>query len=218
VVTTEATIRRRTTSRSPSRTAGRSGDTGGRDRGTDLAVLRIASGSLPVATLGDPATLRPGTWSWPGAPRCGRPARAFGAVQCHRRQVALLEGGEIDRWLQSDLEIYPASAAARGGRRGAHPRCPTRRPERARDHDPVSTVNRVMHSSGAWSSPVDGSARRHAARAARPDESGTAEARRPDCCCYRWSPTRRHHGRDLDRRCHAWRSMVTARRSTSCST
>src|SRR5256884_2997431 len=32
----------------------------GRDRGTDLAVLRIASGSLPVATLGDPATLRPG--------------------------------------------------------------------------------------------------------------------------------------------------------------
>src|SRR5713226_2191713 len=31
----------------------------GRDHGTDLAVLRIASGSLPVATLGDPATLRP---------------------------------------------------------------------------------------------------------------------------------------------------------------
>src|SRR6266436_8508626 len=32
----------------------------GRDRGTDLAVLRIAPGSLRVAELGDPAVLRPG--------------------------------------------------------------------------------------------------------------------------------------------------------------
>src|SRR2546425_7020209 len=32
----------------------------GRDRGTHPAVLRIPSRSLPVATLGDPATLRPG--------------------------------------------------------------------------------------------------------------------------------------------------------------
>src|SRR6266566_5290354 len=32
----------------------------GRDRGTDLAVLRIPPGSLPVAELGDPAVLRPG--------------------------------------------------------------------------------------------------------------------------------------------------------------
>src|SRR5712692_5361014 len=32
----------------------------GRDRGTDLAVLRIPPGSLRVAELGDPAVLRPG--------------------------------------------------------------------------------------------------------------------------------------------------------------
>src|SRR5437867_2054049 len=32
----------------------------GRDRGTDIAVLRIPPGSLGVAELGDPAVLRPG--------------------------------------------------------------------------------------------------------------------------------------------------------------
>jgi S1-C subfamily serine protease len=32
----------------------------GRDSGTDLALLRIPAGSMPVARLGDPSTLRPG--------------------------------------------------------------------------------------------------------------------------------------------------------------
>src|SRR5207245_4032854 len=53
----------------------------GRDRGTDLAVLRIASGSLPVATLGDPATLRPGHLVLALARLDeGGPRAAFGAV------------------------------------------------------------------------------------------------------------------------------------------
>src|SRR2546429_9263456 len=60
VVTTEGTIRREDDiavtlpdgRRIPATLAGR-------DRGTDLAVLRIAAGSLPVATLGDPAPPRP---------------------------------------------------------------------------------------------------------------------------------------------------------------
>src|SRR5437763_17102608 len=80
----------------------------GRDRGTDLAVLRIASGSLPVATLGDPATLRPGHLVLALA-RLGEggPRAAFGAVSATGGTGRCWEGGERDSWLQSDLDIYP---------------------------------------------------------------------------------------------------------------
>ena len=83
---------------------------GGRDRGTDLAVLRIPTGSLPVAKLGDPADLRPGNLVLAvarldegGAP----PRAAFGAVSATGGKWRSWKGGEIDRWLQSDLTIYP---------------------------------------------------------------------------------------------------------------
>src|SRR3989449_4735571 len=80
----------------------------GRDRGTDLAVLRIASGSLPVATLGDPATLRPGHLVLALARLDEGGARAaFGAVSATGGKWRAWKGGEIDRWLQSDLTIYP---------------------------------------------------------------------------------------------------------------
>jgi S1-C subfamily serine protease len=82
----------------------------GRDRATDLAVLRIPPGSLPVASLGDPATLRPGNLVLAlarlddgGAP----PRAAFGAVSATGGKWRSWKGGEIDRWLQSDLTIYP---------------------------------------------------------------------------------------------------------------
>lgn len=82
----------------------------GRDRGTDLAVLRIPTGSLPVAKLGDPAALRPGNLVLAvarldegGAP----PRAAFGAVSATGGKWRSWKGGEIDRWLQSDLTIYP---------------------------------------------------------------------------------------------------------------
>src|SRR5881396_2884386 len=80
----------------------------GRDRGTDLAVLRIASASLPVATLGDPATLRPGHLVLALARLdAGGPRAAFGAVSATGGKWRSWKGGEIDRWLQSDLTIYP---------------------------------------------------------------------------------------------------------------
>src|SRR5437870_13036426 len=61
VVTTEGTIRREDDievtlpdgRRIPAKPAGR-------DRGTDLAVLRIGSAPLPAARLGPPAQFRPG--------------------------------------------------------------------------------------------------------------------------------------------------------------
>ena len=80
----------------------------GRDRGTDLAVLRISAGSLAVATLGDPATLRPGNLVLALARLDDGGARAaFGAVSATGGKWRAWKGGEIDRWLQSDLTIYP---------------------------------------------------------------------------------------------------------------
>jgi S1-C subfamily serine protease len=80
----------------------------GRDRGTDLAVLRIPAGSLGVASLGDPATLRPGNLVLALARLDDGGARAaFGAVSATGGKWRSWKGGEIDRWLQSDLTIYP---------------------------------------------------------------------------------------------------------------
>ena len=80
----------------------------GRDRGTDLAALRIPPGSLPVAPLGDPATLRPGNLVLALARLDeGGTRAAFGAVSATGGKWRSWKGGEIDRWLQSDLAIYP---------------------------------------------------------------------------------------------------------------
>ena len=80
----------------------------GRDRGTDLAVLRIPPGSLRVAELGDPAVLRPGNLVLAlGRLDEGGARAAFGAVSATGGKWRAWKGGEIDRWLQSDLTIYP---------------------------------------------------------------------------------------------------------------
>ena len=80
----------------------------GRDRGTDLAVLRIPAGSLPIARLGDSSTLRPGNLVLALA-RLGDdgPRVSFGAVSSVGGPWRCWKGGEIARRLQSDLTIYP---------------------------------------------------------------------------------------------------------------
>ncbi|HKU62172.1 MAG TPA: trypsin-like peptidase domain-containing protein [Gemmatimonadales bacterium] len=80
----------------------------GRDAGTDLALLRIPAGRLPVARLGDPATLRPGHLVLALA-RLGEdgPRVAFGAVSATGGAWRCWKGGEIDRRLQSDVTLYP---------------------------------------------------------------------------------------------------------------
>jgi len=80
----------------------------GRDRGTDLAVLRIPPGSLRVAELGDPAVLRPGNSCsrWGVSTRVARAPHSV-AVSATGGKWRAWKGGEIDRWLQSDLTIYP---------------------------------------------------------------------------------------------------------------
>jgi S1-C subfamily serine protease len=80
----------------------------GRDPGSDLAVLRIPPGKAAVASLGDPALLRPGHL----VVALGRigdagPRVAFGAVSATGGKWRCWKGGELDLWLQSDLTVYP---------------------------------------------------------------------------------------------------------------
>jgi S1-C subfamily serine protease len=109
VVTTEATVKQSDDiavtlpdgSRIPAALAGR-------DRSTDLALLRIPTGRLPVARRGDPAALRPGHLVLALA-RLGEdgPRAAFGAVSATGGPWRCWKGGEIDRRLQSDVTLYP---------------------------------------------------------------------------------------------------------------
>jgi S1-C subfamily serine protease len=109
VVTTEATIKRpdglTVTLPDGARV---SATLAGRDHGTDLALLRIPEGRLPVARRGDPAALRPGHLVLALA-RLGDegPRVALGAVSAIGGPWRCWKGGEIDRRLQSDVTLYP---------------------------------------------------------------------------------------------------------------
>jgi S1-C subfamily serine protease len=80
----------------------------GRDRRTDLAVLRVAAGSLPTARLGDPASLKPGHLVLALA-RLGEGGHrvSFGAVSAVGGRWRCWKGGELDWLLQSNLTLYP---------------------------------------------------------------------------------------------------------------
>jgi S1-C subfamily serine protease len=82
----------------------------GRDPGTDLAVLRIAGGALPVATLGEAGALKPGHLALALArlDEAG-PRAAFGtlSVVAGAWRPWGGGGGEIDLLLQSDINLYP---------------------------------------------------------------------------------------------------------------
>jgi S1-C subfamily serine protease len=80
----------------------------GRDPSTDLAVLRIAAGAQPVASFGDVAALKPGHLALALArlDETG-PRASFGAVSVVAGPWRPWGGGEIDRLLQSDLNLYP---------------------------------------------------------------------------------------------------------------
>ena len=80
----------------------------GRDPSTDLAVLRIATGAVPVASIGDAASLRPGNLVLALARADdGGPRAAFGAVSVVAGAWRPWGGGEIDRLILSDVNLYP---------------------------------------------------------------------------------------------------------------
>lgn len=80
----------------------------GRDPSTDLAVLKVPAGALPVATLGDAGALRPGNLVLALARLDDTgPRAAFGAVSVVAGAWRPYGTGEIDRLILSDLNLYP---------------------------------------------------------------------------------------------------------------
>lgn len=79
----------------------------GRDPGTDLAVLAIPPGLLPVASLAK-SRLRPGHLVLAiGRVDESGPRASFGAVSATGGTWRTWKGGEVDWRLQSGLTIYP---------------------------------------------------------------------------------------------------------------
>jgi len=108
IVTTDGTVRR-TEGITVTLPDGRSvaATLQGRDPGTDLALLRIETGLLPV---GERATssLKPGHLVLAiGRLDENGPRTSFGAVSSVGPAWRSWKGGEIDAQLQSDLTIYP---------------------------------------------------------------------------------------------------------------
>src|SRR5262249_1725092 len=80
----------------------------GRDRGTDIAALKIPVGSLAPAQLGDPSTLRPGNVALALACSAGHgPRVGLGVVSALGGSWRCWKGGEIDRRLHADLSLPP---------------------------------------------------------------------------------------------------------------
>ena len=108
IVTTDGTVRR-TEGITVTLPDGRSipATLKGRDSGTDLAVLAIPTGLLPVAPLAT-ARLRPGhlVLALGRADESG-PWSSFGAVSSTGGTWRTWKGGEIEWRLQSGLPIYP---------------------------------------------------------------------------------------------------------------
>jgi S1-C subfamily serine protease len=79
----------------------------GRDPGTDLAVLRVTGAMLDAPQWVDAGELRPGNL----ALALGRPGRSvqavLGLLTAAGGAYRTSAGGEVDRYLQSDIVMYP---------------------------------------------------------------------------------------------------------------
>jgi serine protease DegQ len=109
IVTTDATIKR-TDDLSVTLPDGKrvTATLAGRDPGTDLAALRIATGLLPVATRAAAADLRPGNLVLALARTGTDGAHAtFGVVSSVGDAWRTWRGGTLDRRVQSDVNLPP---------------------------------------------------------------------------------------------------------------
>ena len=110
IVTTDATVRREqniTVTIPDGRRV--SATLVGRDASSDLAVLRVAAGvSFASATVGDPATLRPGHLAMAVARLDDSgPRVSFGAISAIGGAWRTWKGGEYSRRIQSGFALYP---------------------------------------------------------------------------------------------------------------
>jgi S1-C subfamily serine protease len=79
----------------------------GRDPGTDLAVLRVASPDLPTAEIGDSAALRVGHLVLAVARPGGGLSASIGIVSAVGGSFRTWRGGQIDTMIRADLTLYP---------------------------------------------------------------------------------------------------------------
>jgi serine protease DegQ len=105
IVTAEHTVRRDeevTITRPDGRDVGAA--LAGRDRSTDLAVLRVDDTTMPVAERADAAALRAGHIVL----ALGHgPAASWGVVSAVGGEFRTWRGGRIDRFIRLDLTMYP---------------------------------------------------------------------------------------------------------------
>jgi S1-C subfamily serine protease len=119
----------------------------GRDSGTDLAVLKVDAGDLPVADIGDSAALKIGhivlAIGRPGEHGLGASWGAISAIGPAWRTWA---GGQVDQLIRPDLTLYPGFSGgplidARGQIVGVNTSGLSRNLTLA---IPTATVNRVV--------------------------------------------------------------------------
>ncbi len=80
----------------------------GRDPSTDLAVLRVDGAQLPVADLGDAASLKVGHVVLAiGRPADGELGASWGVISALSGAWRTWRGGNIDRFIRPDLTLYP---------------------------------------------------------------------------------------------------------------
>jgi S1-C subfamily serine protease len=80
----------------------------GSDSSTDLAILKIENASLPVADIGDSASLKVGQIGLAVA-RPGNPglSASMGAISSLGGSWRTWSGGQIDSFIRPDLTLYP---------------------------------------------------------------------------------------------------------------
>lgn len=80
----------------------------GFDRYTDVALIKIDAGNLPVVTLGDPSRLEPGEWvAAIGAPFGFENSVTVGVVSAKGR---LLPNGSYVPFIQTDVAVNPGNS------------------------------------------------------------------------------------------------------------
>lgn len=119
----------------------------GRDSGTDIAVLKVEAGDLPVAEVGDSASLKIGhvvlAIGRPGEHGLGA---SWGAISALGPAWRTWAGGQVDQLIRPDLTLYPGFSGgplidARGRIVGINTSGLSRSMTLA---IPTSTVNRVV--------------------------------------------------------------------------
>jgi S1-C subfamily serine protease len=81
---------------------------GGRDPGTDLAILKVDASTLPVPQFGDPTGLKLANFVLAlGRTRAGNLVASAGIIGGLSGEQRTWRGGRIDQSIRLDLELYP---------------------------------------------------------------------------------------------------------------